>query len=106
MLFEEENIKSQQFIDFCESQLTEVFELVKQGKPDAKLKHRTEGLLLAGEMLGTLNSVQASELMEKAHLKVFKETLQERTARKKSLAELKTKSPDDYYDIPAIERRK
>ncbi|WP_289029660.1 hypothetical protein [uncultured Paraglaciecola sp.] len=95
-----------EFVAFCESQLKQVFNLTKQGKPDTKQKHRVEGVLLAGEMLGVLDRVECSELMEKAHLEVFGETLAVRTERKQSQAKLKALSPDDYFDIPAIERRR
>ncbi|MEP1383487.1 MAG: hypothetical protein ABJJ44_02815 [Paraglaciecola sp.] len=95
-----------EFVAFCESQLKRVFNLTKQGKPDTKQKHRVEGVLLAGEMLGVIDRLESSELMEKAHLEVFGETLAARTERKQAHAKLKALSPDDYFDIPAIERRK
>ena len=53
------------FIEYCAQQLNQVFTATKQGKPDLKLKHQTEGLLRAGELLDIVSREQAAALIEK-----------------------------------------
>jgi hypothetical protein len=96
----------QAFTKYCADQLNAVFIAAKKGKTDDKLKHRSEGLLLAGELLGVITKSEASELIEQEHIAVFGETSAQRAERKNSLQAIKNKSPDAYFDIPAIERRK
>ena len=62
--------------------------------------------MYAGEKLGVISREEASEMIEQMHLEVFGESISQRAERKKSLHELKELSPDEYFDIPAIERRK
>lgn len=57
-------------------------------------------------MLGVIGRTEASDLLEQTHYDIFGESPSERADRKKSLNELKELSPDEYFDIPAIERRK
>jgi hypothetical protein len=94
------------FIEYCSQQLKQVFNATKEGKPDLKLKHQSEGLLRAAELLDVISRTEASKLIEKEHLAVFGITSVERAERKRMLQELKESSPDDFFDIPAIERRK
>ncbi|MBT1451886.1 hypothetical protein KJ365_13415 [Glaciecola sp. XM2] len=93
------------YITYCHSELKKVFTAIQNGKPDISLKHRTEGLIRAGEVLALFNRKEAKELVERAHYEVFGESIAGRGARKKSLSELKALSPDEYFEIPAIERR-
>jgi hypothetical protein len=94
------------FIGYCSEQLKHLFSSTKNGKPDIRLKHRTEGLMQAGELLGAISRKESSELIEKIHYDVFGESTADRAKRKKLLTELKKSSPDEYFEIPAIERRK
>lgn len=94
------------FIEYCAQQLNQVFTATKQGKPDLKLKHQTEGLLRAGELLDIVSREQAAALIEKTHVDVFGVTPLERAERKKSLQDIKDFSSNDFFDIPAIHRRK
>lgn len=94
------------FVEYCSEQLKRVFSSTKNGKPDIKLKHRTEGLMQAGELLGVITREESSELIERMHYDVFCESISDRAKRKKLLTELKHSSPDEYFEIPAIERRK
>lgn len=66
---------------------------------------KTEGLLQAARLLGVMDSDEVNQLIDNEHINVFGETVHQRKERKKSLAELKEVSPDDYFSIPAIERR-
>ena len=93
-----------EFLGYCREQLILSFRNTLSGKPDNVQKHRTEGLIQAAKLLGIASHSDISQIIEEEHLAVFGETVSERTARKKSLAELKEQSPDIYYDIPAIER--
>lgn len=95
----------EEYIEYCRDELVTSFENTLSGKPDDKQKHRTEGLLQAARLLGVMDSDEVTQLIEREHFNVFGETVQERKKRKKSLAELKEVSPDDYFSIPAIERR-
>lgn len=94
------------FVEYCSVQLNQVFTITKDGQPDNVLKRHTEGVIRAGEILGALSRTEAAALVEKVHYEVFGESSSQRAERKKSLHELKELSPDEYFDIPAIERRK
>lgn len=96
----------QAFTTYCADQLRAVFIAAKKGKTNDKQKHRCEGLLLAGELLGVITKSEAAELIEREHITLFGETTAKRAERKNGLEALKRKSPDAYFDIPAIERRK
>ncbi|MDP5029585.1 MAG: hypothetical protein NWQ54_05865 [Paraglaciecola sp.] len=93
------------FIDYCRAELTKTFENIKQSKANNQHKFRTEGLLQAAKLLNILTPCEISKMIEDEHLSVFGESVQQRQARKSSLAELKEKSPDAYFEIPAIERK-
>lgn len=95
----------EEYIEYCRQELVTSFKNTHSGKRDDKQKHRTEGLLQAARLLGVIDSDDVNQLIEDEHFNVFGETVQERKERKKSLAELKEVSPDDYFSIPAIERR-
>ena len=99
-------MESKAFIEYCAQQLNQVFTATKQGKPNLKLKHQTEGLLRAGELLDIISREQAAVLVEKAHVDVLGVTPLERAERKKSLQDIKDFSSNDFFDIPAIQRRK
>mgnify|MGYP001321236971 CR=1 FL=1 len=99
-------MESKAFIEYCAQQLNQVFTATKQGKPNLKLKHQTEGLLRAGELLDIISREQAAVLIEKAHVDVLGVTPLERAERKKSLQDIKDFSSNDFFDIPAIQRRK
>jgi hypothetical protein len=94
------------FRNYCAEQMHQVYQATKDGRPDFKLKHRTEGLLLAGEMLDIVNRDEALQIIEEEHMKVFGETIPQRQKRKKQLSELRDTSPDAYFNIPAIERKR
>lgn len=98
-------METAEFIEYCSTQLKLVFNATKQGKPDLKLKHQTEGLLRAGELLGVISRAQALGLMEKTYIEVFGVTPEQRAQRKQTLAKVKASTTDDFFDIPAIERR-
>ena len=103
-------MESKAFIEYCAQQLNQVFTATKQGKtnPNLKLnlKHQTEELMRAGELLDIISREQAAVLIEKAHVDVLGVTPLERAERKKSLQEIKDFSSNDFFDIPAIHRRK
>ena len=98
-------INGTDYIAYCEAQLTIVFLSIKNGKPDNQLKHRVEGLLLAGELLHHISKDEAKLLVERCHLSVFGESIAARLKRKKAQLDLKQSNPDQYFDIPTIERR-
>jgi hypothetical protein len=99
-------MEKKEFIEYCAQQLSQVFTATKQGKLNLKLKHQTEGLLRAGELLDIISREQSAVIIEKTHVDVFGVTPIERAERKKSLQDIKEFSSNDFFDIPAIQRRK
>ena len=93
------------FIDYCTNQLNQVFVATKQGKPDDKRKHQTEGLLRAAELLNILSRAQAITLVEDEHVKVFGITPEQRAEKKQFLKDVKEASSQDFFEIPAIQRK-
>lgn len=95
----------QAFITLCQSQLIMVYQLTKAGKPDDKMKHRVEGFMYAGQVMGLLSEQECQQLLEDTHVQVFGQTIDQRQARKDSLEKLKRENPKAYFAIPAIERQ-
>lgn len=93
------------FIEQCRQQLSAVYTNSKIGRPDDAMKHRTEGFIHAGQVLGVISRKEAGDIIESTHLDVFGESVEQRRGRKASYERLKTDAPDEYYEIPAIERR-
>lgn len=96
----------EEFIDSCKTQLTEVYQNTKAGTPDNVKKYRTEGFIHAGQVIGLISRDDARQIIESTHLVVFGESVSQRKDRKASFEELKENSPDEYYEIPAIERKR
>ena len=103
-------MESKVFIEYCAQQLNQVFTATKQGKPNLKHQHQhqhqSEGLLRACELLDIISREQVAVLIEKTYVDVFGVTPLERAERKKSLQDIKDFSSNDFFDIPAIQRRK
>ncbi|MGS2719597.1 hypothetical protein [Paraglaciecola aestuariivivens] len=99
-------LSHQAFIEYCQVQLQQVFQATKQGAPDLKAKHQVQGLLRAAELLGVITREQATALIEQQHFVVFGQSVQDREQRKRTLAAVKGFSASEFFDIPAIERRK
>ncbi|WP_299072751.1 hypothetical protein [uncultured Paraglaciecola sp.] len=93
------------FIEYCAQQLNRVFVATKKGQPNDKLKHQTEGLLRAAELLDIINRTQALKLLEDEHVKVFGVTPEQRAEKKQFLEKVKEASSLDFFEIPAIQRR-
>jgi hypothetical protein len=99
-------MNKESFCQYCFKQLLLVFNNSLKGLKDEKLKYRTEGLLQAGQVLGLLSRTEASALMEKAHLQVFGQTIEARKNYKDSVKKALILDDSDFFNIPAIERRK
>ena len=95
----------EKYLANCRSEINKVYQLSKQGKPNAELKAKTEGFVSAGVVLGIISAPQAQEMMENIHFEVFGETVAERKQRKASFAEMKLTDPDGYFELPAITRK-
>ncbi len=93
------------FLDYCRSELLKSLHNAKLRKADDKQKHRTEGLLHAARMMNLMTVDEVNEMIEIEHQLVFGESIVQRQVRKSKFATLKEMSQDDYFDIPAIERR-
>jgi hypothetical protein len=86
-------------------QINQLYTAVKAGEPQDKARYRIEGFLHAGRQLGLIDEQEANLLFETIHKQIFNETIEHRTKRKGKLDQLKIDNPDEYFAIPAIERR-
>lgn len=96
----------QLFIQHAKNQFLHIFQKSKASQPVTVEKHRAEGFLYAGELLGLTDKNELQLLMEQAHLEVFGYPLQDRAAgyqqqRKAALSQ----GQFQYFDEPAISRR-
>jgi len=96
----------QDFLTSCYQQLLAIFEKAKNYQKDDKQKHRTEGYIQAGKVMGLITNDEVQAIMDKAHFEVFVETIESRKSRKASLKEAIERGDDSYIDIPAYERNK
>ncbi len=94
------------FITDCYQQLLAIFEKAKNRQKDDKQKHRTEGYIQAGKVMGFITNVEVQNLMDKAHFEIFAETIESRRSKKRNLKEAIARGDHDYIDIPAYERNK
>jgi hypothetical protein len=99
-------MNKQEYSAYCYSQLVQVFSNTHKGQKDDKLKFRTEGLLQAGKLLGFFSPYDAKELMDKAHIAVFGQTIEERKNNKENVKKALIDDDSDFFNIPAYERRK
>lgn len=94
-----------EFVEFCRKELAKSFKNARAGKKDDKHRYRTEGLMQAARLLGLISKHELEAMMEEEHISVFGETIESRTKRKVVLKSLKEQNPDEYYEIPAIDRK-
>ncbi|OBP13215.1 hypothetical protein A5320_19380 [Rheinheimera sp. SA_1] len=99
-------LDKQIFMQQAKNQFLQIFQKSKANQPVTVEKHRTEGFLYAGELLGLTDKNELQQLMEQAHLEVFGYPLQDRSAgyqqqRKAALSQ----GQFQYFDEPAISRR-
>ncbi len=99
-------IKNDNFKDECLRQFIDYFTLLKNSKVDNELKNRLQGFISAGEFLEVISRQEASELMEQAHLTVFKISSQERQSQKSLRKSALNDDNSDFFTVPAIERNK
>ena len=99
-------MNNQEYSAYCYSQLVQVFSNTHKGQKDDKLKFRTEGLLQAGKLLGFFSPDNAKELMNKAHVEVFGQTVEERKNHKERVKKALIDDDSDFFNIPAYERLK
>jgi hypothetical protein len=99
-------LDKQIFMQQVKNQFLHIFQKSKASQPVTVEKHRAEGFLYAGELLGLTDKTELQQLMEQAHLDVFGYPLQDRAAgyqqqRKAALSQ----GQFQYFDEPAISRR-
>jgi len=99
-------MNKQYFSNECTRQLTEYFNLLKQGKIDEKLRCQIQGFISAGEFMGFINRQEALQLMDDAHLIVFGMNCAQRKLNKEAIKSALYGEDDAYFETPAIERRK
>lgn len=96
----------QDFLTSCYQQLLVIFEKAKSHQKDDKQKHRTEGYIQAGKVMGLISNDEVKNIMDKAHFDVFGESIESRKSKKTSLKEAIARGDDDFINIPAYERNK
>ena len=99
------NIDSYKFKEECLRQFIEYFTLLKNSKVDNELKNRLQGFISAGEFLQIISRHEATELMEQAHLTVFKMSSQERQSQKALRKSALNDDNSDFFTIPAVNRK-
>jgi hypothetical protein len=97
-------MNNQEFSTHCYGQLVQVFTNTHKCQKDDKLKFRTEGLLQAGKLLGIFSPDDAKDLMNKAHIEVFGQTIEERKIKKENVKSSLIDDGSDFFNIPAYER--
>lgn len=95
-----------EYRDYLKEAIRKNFENTHAGRPDEKQKYRTEGLIHAARLLGLLSTESISDMIETEHQRVFGESVAERKARRSSFEKLRETSIDEYWEIPAIERKR
>lgn len=99
-------MNNQEYSVYCYSQLVQVFSNIRKGQQDEQLKCRTEGLLQAGKLLGAFSQEDAAELMDLAHIEVFKQTIEARKNHKENIKKSLVDDNSDFFNIPAYDRRR
>ena len=99
-------MNNEEYSAYCYGQLLQVFTNTHKGQKDDTLKFRTEGLLQAGKLLGVFSRADAAQLMDKAHLEVFDQTIESRKNYKENVKKALDDDNSDFFNIPAYERRK
>lgn len=96
----------QQFKQACFTQLIELFNKSKLNKSSPREKGRVEGFIFAGQSLGLLSQVTANELMQKAHIQVFGQSIEDKQAEDKKRRLAIENDDFSYFEVPTIERIK
>ena len=99
-------MNNQEYSTYCYSQLVQVFSNTHKWQKDDKLKFRIEGLLQAGKLLGFFSPDDAKELMNKAHIEVFGQTIEERKNHKGQVKKSLVDDDRDFFNISSYERLK
>ncbi|WP_218310301.1 hypothetical protein [Alteromonas antoniana] len=96
----------QEYLTYLQDSVRKSYLNTQEGRPDDKHKYRTEGLIHAARLLGILSVAGITEMIEKEHQDVFGESVAERKARLATFEKLKEESIDDYFEVPAIQRKR
>jgi len=89
----------------CLRQFTDYFTQLKRGITNNELKNRLQGFINAGEFLDIISRQEAIDIMEEAHLSVFKMSSQARQHKKSLIKSIRTDENSDFFNIPAIQRK-
>ena len=93
-----------QFLNQVEEQLRSVFKDARVGIKNIKAKHRAEGFIHCGCMAGMSTETEVKELMERVHLEVFNQTIEQRQAEKNEINQLNEANDFQRLHIPAFLR--
>lgn len=99
-------MNNEEYSAYCYDQLLQLFTKTKKRQKDDTLRYRTEGLLQAGKLLGIFSKEDAVELMNDAHIDVFGQTVEARRNYKENVKKALVDENNDFFNIPAVERRK
>lgn len=96
----------QEYLAFLRDSIRKSYLNTQEGRPDDKHKYRTEGLIHAARLMVMLSATEITDMIEKEHQDVFGESVAARKARLASFEKLKEESIDDYFEVPAIQRKR
>ena len=98
--------QGQQFLDAIRQQFLDIFLQSKAGQDTSAAKHRAQGFIHAGELLGLCQREQLNELMEQCHLQVFGCRIAERAPSLRAQRQSALAAGDyQYFDEPALLRQ-
>lgn len=94
----------QLFLQEAQRQFDQLFQAKKAGQNVQVLKHRAEGFLYAGELLGLVDKTQLQQLMEQSYLQVFGVALDKTSSYKTERKHALDNEFYQYFEEPAFHR--
>jgi len=97
-------MNKEKYLSRVENQLRQIFQASKEGYKNSAEKHRLEGFMQAGVIVGLVTNTELNTLMEDVHLTVFGKTIKQRKEERSIHFDDET---IDYsgYEQPTFERK-
>ncbi len=95
-----------EFLVLVEPQLRDVFKEAQLGTRSSKAKHRCEGFMQCGRVMGIVGDSDLNNLMEKVHKEIFNMSIAERKAEKLKLHQQMQDNEYKDLNIPAFLRER
>jgi len=92
------------FVNEVKRQFDQLFQAKKAGQNVQITKHRTEGFLYAGELLGLVDKPLLQQLMEQSYLEVFGVELSRASAYQAERKQALENEFYQYFEEPAYTR--